>query len=1329
MKTFTLFAAAIIAAGSATAQKVDFPPPTYNRVIIPVPAAPSAPAYLIPNPIGVNDRGEVLFWARQTSGKPMPANREWYSVYKWLPGADTSSLVTTLGDENGRYATWMPRHGFNNAGQFAVMRTYYAPQIGLINALGTWSGGGWNDFWATTIGPTYPGYPHTPYDMNSAGDVVFASYYTAAPDMLWIVAGGVLEKYAGRGGGAIYQASSGMVRFFFPGTTNTCLPFRINNAGLAVGIVTGNSSDFQYKWRGFTGTFAGGATEFAFPGPRGGVTQPTGINGAGEIVGLSGTFPLGWAPFIYLPSPKYGLTAGLHEIAPATPSTAEPSHLDENNRFLSHEALINDSGQVIFNYHNHAPGLPGFWQLGHQWTLTSMMGDSTTNEFVIFAQDINNRGEILAAMDSTRRTVLLRPLLAARLTLQTETCPGGPFTLHLTVTNQSGRLLTQLAAPLLEWNGTGSFTILDPATVSGPSPLPDGQTAEITWRLQLSGASPDGFFVSQATALDPTKAVINSLLAQSPGIDQFFHTEVAALPKRLGIWNDVEVHVTAFNGTTKTLLNVHPDGPPSPSATGRVRFKSGPVPAGSVTLKPGDSFTFTNVFTATNTGTVEFSANVVGTCDGSPIIAGSGTSGTVRIADRGDLLIKRADESASLYGINDEYQLNPTGAQVRTNTVALAQVSEFNVQVQNDETNAHIYSLKADESGNLGWDVKYLLNGVDISAAVRAASGTSLPELAGGASYTLSVRMTATNAVAGDRKSSLLVLGNPLAPGEILDAVQAVTDLAFEIIVNTTGDEPDASLTDGVPDVDLTKPGLQTTLRCAMDFANRRPGKNIIKFQIPANDPGIVNGIPRIAPQSALPDITAPVIIDGWSQRPEAAYPPIELTGGRLQRPPPPHAGNVETFGSELLNWDGAISGLLLDASGCEVRGLVINWFSMCGIEIYGTGCLVQGCFVGTDVSGTAALANGFSADEVEHVRGAGIFISSSGNIIGGDSIRMQNIISGSTGTMWDGYATQGLNAPPGILIGGAAASENLIQGNFIGVDVTGRNLMFGAKRADGQIAAALAGVWIASASYNVIGGERPHTANLISGNRSGVRITRPESSVNLVLGNFIGSDVDGVNPLGNGAGVSIHSATLSIIGGNSLESGNLISGNFEGVIVEGAEAVDNFITWNLIGPNKFGRDDSAAALSNARGILLMGDSGRTTITHNRIAYNLGVGIRIDGSYENEISTNGIYLNGLLDDYRVAGIRVSEGSRNRISSNVIYDNGGPGITFNFSATPTPNDDQDADEGPNGLQNYPDVASVIATPTQATFVGFLSSRPSNTYRIEVFVSVRICDFSK
>ena len=176
MKTFTLFAAAIIAAGSATAQKVDFPPPTYNRVIIPVPAAPSAPAYLIPNPIGVNDRGEVLFWARQTSGKPMPANREWYSVYKWLPGADTSSLVTTLGDENGRYATWMPRHGFNNAGQFAVMRTYYAPQIGLINALGTWSGGGWNDFWATTIGPTYPGYPHTPYDMNSAGDVVFASY-------------------------------------------------------------------------------------------------------------------------------------------------------------------------------------------------------------------------------------------------------------------------------------------------------------------------------------------------------------------------------------------------------------------------------------------------------------------------------------------------------------------------------------------------------------------------------------------------------------------------------------------------------------------------------------------------------------------------------------------------------------------------------------------------------------------------------------------------------------------------------------------------------------------------------------------------------------------------------------------------------------------------------------------------------------------------------------------------------------------------------------------------------------------------------------------------
>jgi hypothetical protein len=100
--------------------------------------------------------------------------------------------------------------------------------------------------------------------------------------------------------------------------------------------------------------------------------------------------------------------------------------------------------------------------------------------------------------------------------------------------------------------------------------------------------------------------------------------------------------------------------------------------------------------------------------------------------------------------------------------------------------------------------------------------------------------MTPTNAPPGDQMRVLLELVDPRAPTDTLDVVEAVTDVATDIIVNSTGDEPDADLTDNVPDVDLNKPGLQTTLRCAIDFANRRVGKDTIKFKIPSDDPNSI---------------------------------------------------------------------------------------------------------------------------------------------------------------------------------------------------------------------------------------------------------------------------------------------------------------------------------------------------------------------------------------------------------------------------------------------------------------------------------------------------------
>jgi len=103
--------------------------------------------------------------------------------------------------------------------------------------------------------------------------------------------------------------------------------------------------------------------------------------------------------------------------------------------------------------------------------------------------------------------------------------------------------------------------------------------------------------------------------------------------------------------------------------------------------------------------------------------------------------------------------------------------------------------------------------------------------------------------------------------------------------------------------------------------------------------------------------------------------------------------------------------------------GNVISGNNGAGINIFGgaNGNLVQGNLVGTDVSGTAVLGNA----------GNGVAISdSSGNTIGGATAAARNIISGNV-SLPNGTGH-------GVVIGGSNATGNLVQGNYIGTDITG---------------------------------------------------------------------------------------------------------------------------------------------------------------------------------------------------------------------------------------------------------------------------------------------------
>jgi hypothetical protein len=264
-------------------------------------------------------------------------------------------------------------------------------------------------------------------------------------------------------------------------------------------------------------------------------------------------------------------------------------------------------------------------------------------------------------------------------------------------------------------------------------------------------------------------------------------------------------------------------------------------------------------------------------------------------------------------------------------------------------------------------------------------------------------------------------------------------------------------------------------------------------------------GVHTIRPSSALPTITDPVTVDGWTQPGFSGSPIIELDG---------------TISNE--------DGITIMANNSTVRGLVINRFPNHGILLVGgvSGNRIVGNFVGTDVTGTLSLGNA----------GVGVYMfgGASYNIIGGTTPADRNVVSGNRGT---GVVMDGRVSP---------VNGNQVLGNFIGTNALGTsalpNLNGGLTIAQG-------------ASDNSVGGTTPGAGNLISGNavfgvviahHANEEIPDTNTTRNVVQGNLIGTDVTGAPRLGNGGhGVLIfNNAFDNLIGGAASGAGNVIAGN-----------------------------------------------------------------------------------------------------------------------------------------------------------------------------------------
>jgi hypothetical protein len=552
-----------------------------------------------------------------------------------------------------------------------------------------------------------------------------------------------------------------------------------------------------------------------------------------------------------------------------------------------------------------------------------------------------------------------------------------------------------------------------------------------------------------------------------------------------------------------------------------------------------------------------------------------------------------------------------------------------------------------------------------------------------------------------------------------------------------------------------------TNVDCLM-AGNVSPTVDTIQFNIGGG------GIQTIAPTSAFNNLSGgPVTIDATTQPGPGALPRITLDG---------------------VGAGGATNGFTATGTNAQVRGFAIVRFGGSGILVTAGAqeTVIDGNHIGVDRTGLVAQANGVGItvssafgtriggagvnqrNVISSNIGAGIRLSGlnvgliAGNYIGTDITGAAALGNGSHGIHATGFVT-------GLVVGGPVGSgSNLISGNgqngvfFDGNDINfvsiignriGTNLAGTAALANGG-----SGIHLNDANITQVGSVDPTAGNLISGNAiDGIQMTGNASGTE-IQGNLIGLNAAGSAAIPNSQnGIQFVDAT-GTVGGSAATSRNIISGNGQnGILLFGSSNVG--IRGNYIGTNQ---DGTAGVGNTASGIHVLNGTnhaigGNTAAEGNLVSGNGFTAIRFSGSQLVDVRNNLVGTNaagtgpipngstgiGLDGSNRIeigdieqagrgntvafnagAGIVVATSDRIGIVDNRVFSNGGLGIDL-FPFGVNANDAGDGDAGANLGQNFPVIQTAVSDAT-LTVTGTLNTTPNtNSVRIQVFSSVT-CD---
>jgi uncharacterized repeat protein (TIGR01451 family) len=140
-----------------------------------------------------------------------------------------------------------------------------------------------------------------------------------------------------------------------------------------------------------------------------------------------------------------------------------------------------------------------------------------------------------------------------------------------------------------------------------------------------------------------------------------------------------------------------------------------------------------------------------------------------------DLEIKGVAEPGSAWAMNNAYQLQPAGAQVRLLAARTNAAASFLVRIENDATEALSPVVRAAETSETNWTVIYRDGASDISSQVRSAGGYTVSNLLAGGTATLSVELLPNGRALGSaRKTAAISVfrnGFLATPRDVVQAV------------------------------------------------------------------------------------------------------------------------------------------------------------------------------------------------------------------------------------------------------------------------------------------------------------------------------------------------------------------------------------------------------------------------------------------------------------------------------------------------------------------------------------------------------------------------------